>query len=188
MFRYRFVKKLSGAVMASALLCGCAGNNGAPDNSISSALSVLETVWNSYAEEERFFVVGGNQENAKEGAPAAFDVEKTEELESMFLVPKKEASSVEDAASMVHAMNTNVFSSVVFQIKEGVDIKSFMAMLEKEGSEKKWLCGAPEILSISQLNEDTISLTFGTEENVKKFVDILSSKYKDILTIQENIA
>ena len=76
---------LVGMVMAISL-AGCGGqsdaqNGGsAPDSSYTSAVQVLETVIDTYTEEQKFPIGGGDSENLTSEVPGAFDISKTEEL------------------------------------------------------------------------------------------------------------
>ena len=77
------MKKLTALVLAALLtlsLAACGKDNASPGNdqspAASSALNLLETVWNTYGEDEKFAAVGGDfsEANMKEDAPGVFDL------------------------------------------------------------------------------------------------------------------
>ena len=121
---------LVGMVMAISL-AGCGGqsdaqNGGsAPDSSYTSAVQVLETVIDTYTEEQKFPIGGGDSENLTSEAPGAFDISKTEELDMTLGLPESEAANIDDAASMVHMMNANTFTGAAYRLKSGVQVEEF---------------------------------------------------------------
>ena len=96
------------AVTACSLL-GCGGGNKGPESSAKpeepsyqDALQILTMVSDTYAENEKFPISGGDSANMTTDVPGSFDVSKKEELDMILALPESEASHIDDAASMVH--------------------------------------------------------------------------------------
>ena len=68
---------LSALLVLSLAACGDKNNaSGDKPAAPTSALNILETVWNTYGEDEKFAVAGGDfsEANAREDAPGVFDL------------------------------------------------------------------------------------------------------------------
>ena len=101
---------LLAAVMALSLVA-CSGNDTKTDEpsgdqaaEITSALSLLETVWNDYSDDEKFSVVGG--------APGVFDLSDRSLAEYHLVLP--ETAEVDEAASLIHMLNANTFTAAAY--------------------------------------------------------------------------
>ena len=93
------MKKLFALMLAAVMvlsLAACGGNDTKNDQpsgdrpaEITSALSLLETVWNDYGEDEKFAVVGGgpDAEQMVDGAPGAFDLTDRSLAEYQLVLP-----------------------------------------------------------------------------------------------------
>ena len=57
-------------------LCAC-GKTASKLEGVEAPVDILSTVWSSYAEEEKFFAMGGDMNNIVDNAPGAFDVADT---------------------------------------------------------------------------------------------------------------
>ena len=51
------------------------------------ALTLLNTVWDSYTDDEKFPAAGGDYEHSVDGAPGAFDISDTDNLTYLLSVP-----------------------------------------------------------------------------------------------------
>ena len=174
---------LVGMVMAISL-AGCGGqsdaqNGGsAPDSSYTSAVQVLETVIDTYTEEQKFPIGGGDSENLTSEVPGAFDISKTEELDMTLGLPESEAANIDDAASMVHMMNANTFTGAAYRLKSGVQVEEFSEAVKENVLAKQWMCGFPDKLVIATLGNYVVSV-YGDEELVNTFRDKLQAAYSD---------
>ena len=103
------MKKLFALLLVAALLVtlgACAAkepNNTASDSSATETvdpLTLLETVWNSFSEDEKFPAVGGDlsEENLKDGAPGKYVITDAAELDRVMGFPQTEVASVKAAA------------------------------------------------------------------------------------------
>ncbi len=164
-------------VMAFGMVA-CGGNNETKVEVPESALVLLETVWNSYAEEEKFFVMGGDasEENMKDGAPGKFNV-ADEGLTYTLLVPADQVANVTDAASMVHAMMPNNFTCGAFRVS---DAKAFAQAMHTAISSNQWMCGMPEHLLIATLGDEYVITAFGLADLMSTFESKLTAAYSGV--------
>ena len=71
------MKKLLATLLSAVLLlslAACAGAKTQETSDTIAPLDLLNTVWDSYAEDEKFFAIGGDfsEENTKENAPGTY--------------------------------------------------------------------------------------------------------------------
>ena len=91
------MKKLTALTLAAVLALGLAacGKNAekAPEAAgPETALELMNTVWESYPEEERFAIVGGDfdEANLTDGAPGVFGIEEADMLDNTLGFPTVE--------------------------------------------------------------------------------------------------
>lgn len=152
----------------------CNGGEKGPE----SALVLLETVWATYGEEEKFPAAGGdwNEENQKMDAPGKYGVEDTEALESTFAVDADNAALLSDGASLVHMMNANTFTAGAFLLKDSGNVKTFADALKEDLDARQWICGTPDKYVIAKVGGYVVS-AFGAADIVDNFVSKLQSSY-----------
>ena len=172
------------AVMLVASLAACGNNAGTAGNTEAkeavpaSALEILETVWGAYAEDDKFFVYGGNMgENVVENAPGKFDVTDTDGLTYTLLVPEAEQAKIDGAASMVHGMLANNFTCGVFHVTNAADAEAFAAAMKTAVNGNQWMCGMPEKLLITVIGGEYVLVAFGLEDAIKPFNEKLNTAY-----------
>ena len=151
---------LLSAVMAFSLT-GC-GNNKEPDkeqgtaSSYESALDVLNTVVDAYTEDDKFPMGGGDSEHLSMEGPAAFDVSKTEELDTSLGLPEEEAANIDDAASLVHMMNANTFTGAAYHVTEGTNMEDFAEAVKEHVLSRQWIVltafGADDLIETFKKN------------------------------------
>lgn len=154
------------AVMMGLALAGCggkdsSGNGGGEASKYGSALEVLNAVRGVYAEADMFAIYGGDQENAVMDEPGAFDISKTEELDLTLGLPASQASGIEDAASMVHMMNANIFTGAAYRLKEDTDRNTFVDEVKANILNRQWICGQPDTLIILKVDGEYVITAFG---------------------------
>ena len=95
---------LCAVLLLSLAACGSSAPADADDNAPASALELLETVWNSYSDDEKFPASGGDysEENMRDGAPGNFSMDDADLLDSSLGFPAAEAGKIDGAASLVH--------------------------------------------------------------------------------------
>lgn len=144
-----------------------------------SALEVLENIWNDYAEEEKFSVIGGNMENPVDGAPGNYDLAYAENMTYNLLVPAERLADVTEAASMIHMMNANTFTCGVFRLAEGVEIADFAGAMESAVMNNQWMCGFPETLVVASIGGEYVLVAFGVNDAMNPFQTHLDAVYPE---------
>lgn len=154
---------------------------------IKDAKELLATVWNSYEEDEKFAIAGGDmtEENMTEDAPGAFGITDADELDRMLGFPASDAEKIDDAASMMHMMNANTFTCGAYHLKNAEDVKTVAADLKENVMNRQWMCGFPDKLVVISVDDYLISV-FGNEELVNTFKDKLTQTYENAKVISED--
>ena len=149
------------------------------------SLEVLENVWELYEEEEKFPAMGGGYNQMVENAPGKVEITDAESLQSLLIVPEEDVALLDDAASMMHAMNANTFTSGVFRVKEKADVETFTDSLKKAILNNHWMCGFPEKLLMVQIGEQYVVSAFGNADILKNFETHLQEAYPAAKVIVE---
>lgn len=185
------MKKFLSAILALTLVLGltaCGGNAsqetvGVPaQEKPASALEILETVWAEYAEEEKFPVIGGSMAAPVDNAPGSFDL-ADENLPYLLLVPAEQMDNITEAASMIHAMNTNTFTCAAFRLADGVTAADFGAAMKDAVLNNQWMCGFPDSLLIRAFGDEYVVMAFGVNDAMGPFETHLTAAYPGMETI-----
>ena len=136
-----------------------------------SALEVLETIWAQFGDDEKFFVVGGDYENMVDGAPGK--ASNTDFFTGNLIVPADQTANITDAASMIHAMNANTFTSAAYAV---ADAQAFATAMQSAIQGNQWMCGFPEKLLIADLGGYVV-VVFGHGDAVSPFQAKLTAAY-----------
>lgn len=189
------MKKIISAVMAlllvlsfSACGAGVSGNAGASFDAeqpaVKSALELLETVWNSYADDEKFAAAGGDasEENMTMDGPGKFGVSDSAALDSTLGFPAGEADKIDDAASLLHMMNANTFTCGAFHVKDTSALDNVVESVRENILNRQWICGFPEKLVIVTVGDYVVSF-FGAGEIVDMFGEKLAAAYPTAETV-----
>ena len=121
----------------------------------------LRAVVDAYTDEERFAMYGGDREHAVMDAPGTFDVSQVQEMEDVLGLPSGLASDIEEAASMVHMMNGNVFTGAAYRLREGTDQDAFAQAVKTALLEKRWMCGQPDTMLVLSVDHVYVITAFG---------------------------
>lgn len=140
------------------------------------ALEILETVWGLYGEEDKFAAIGGDENNFVDGAPGIYDITNTETLMFGLLVPQGQIPHLQEAASLVHGMNSNVLSAAAFRLTEGTDLNAFATEMREAIQGNQWLCGFPDKLLVAVVGENYVVTAFG-QEPLETFAAKLKQAY-----------
>ena len=148
-------------------------------------LDLLNTVWGSYADDEKFAVSGGDSENMVLDAPGKIVLENIEKgtLDWLFCFPEDYTDKIDGAASLMHMMNANTFTCGAFHVKKAEDITGLAAALRDNMQARQWMCGFPDKLVVIQLDQYVIPM-FG-KTPVDTFRDKLLSAYPDAVILHE---
>ena len=143
------------------------------------ALSILENIWNLYAEDEKFAVIGGNMESPVDGAPGNYDMAYAENLTYNLLVPEAEIVNIDEAATMIHMMNANTFTCGVVHLVEGTDAEAFAQTMHDAIQGNMWMCGFPETLTIAVIDGEYVLIAFGVNDAMTPFKARFQGAYAD---------
>ncbi len=172
------------SVMAASLAgCGGSGNNNAGGSGSEVAVEdtqkqavdygtpedVLNKIWGTYEEGDKFAIGGGDSANMTMDTPGAFDVANTEELDVTLGLPAAEAANITEAASMLHMMNANTFTGACYKLADGTDVTAFTNAVKENIMARQWMCGMPDKLLIINVNDSYVLTAFGAAGNIDTF-------------------
>ena len=118
------MKKFLAMLLAVLTVCSfaaCAAKpaeNDTADVEIADALTLLNTVWASYTDDEKFPAAGGDYDEANmtDGAPGKVGLADASSVEYLVSVPADVVSKFDDAASLFHMMNLNTFTCGAYRL------------------------------------------------------------------------
>lgn len=159
------------AAVASIASCGkkneTTGTNPDANGDVSgaeSALALLNTVWSSYSDSERFPASGGDEANLNFEGPGKFATDSAEMLDGVLGLPTSLAGKVDDAASLIHAMNANTFTCGVFRFKNASDASASAGEIKENILSRRWMCGFPDTVLIMSAPGGYIIAVWGINE------------------------
>ena len=147
-----------------------------PAAAADEALTILNAIWNTYSDEEKFPAAGGDSEHAVDGAPGSFDASNADSLSYLLTFPADDASLIDSAASLVHMMNLNTFTCGAFHVADANNVARLADDLRTTIQAKRWMCGFPDKLVIVTVGQSVLSV-YGNEELVNTFRDKLLASY-----------
>ena len=173
-------------VMALSLAACGTKDGGQADNADAPAdsLTILNKVWESYTDDEKFPAAGGDYEHSVDDAPGAFDLSDADNLSYMLTVPAEDASLIDDAASLMHMMNMNTFTCGAMRVTNSDDVTKLADDLRDAIQGKQWMCGFPDKLVIATLGNYVISM-YGDADLIDTFRDKLLAAYTDTSVVYD---
>ena len=163
------MKKIISVLLIAMLVLsvvGCA--KGSQTSAYADSKEVLTTVWSAFAQADKFPVGGGDSENFVADGPGNFDITKTEELDVSLALPASQTANIEEAASMMHMMNSNMFTGAAYKVKEGTDVQAFANEYKTGINTRQWMCGFPEKFVVIEVGNFVIT-AFGNSQNIENF-------------------
>ena len=148
---------LCAVLLLSLCACGSKKEEAPAAPQIESATALLDTVWQSYAEEEKFPCAGGDLDHANMEGPGEYAVGSAEALDASFGIPAAEAAAVTEAASLMHMMNLNTFTAGAFRLADGTDKAAFAESVKANVLQRQWICGFPDTLVIIGVGDYAVS-------------------------------
>ena len=178
------MKKFLAMLLAVLTVCSfaaCAAKpaeNDTADVEIADALTLLNTVWASYTDDEKFPAAGGDYDEANmtDGAPGKVGLGDASSVEYLVSVPADVVSKFDDAASLFHMMNLNTFTCGAYRLKDAADVDSVAAAIKEYVMGKQWMCGFPDKLIVVSVGNYIVEC-FGAEDLVNTFRDKLAAAY-----------
>ena len=155
-----------------------------PAAAVDDALTILNAIWNTYSDEEKFPAAGGDSEHAVDGAPGSFDASNADSLSYLLTFPADDASLIDSAASLVHMMNLNTFTCGAFHVADANNVARLADDLRTTIQAKRWMCGFPDKLVIVTVGQSVLSV-YGSEELVNTFRDKLLASYSAAIAVYD---
>lgn len=189
----RILFGLIAAIMAvSVAACGnkeTTGNRETVKVEISSSADALNNVFKTYAEDEKFMMMGGDMNKGVMGEAASFDLADAPAVESTLHISEAMIAKLDDAASGIHAMNANTFTGVAFDLKAGEDAKAFADELKDSVLATQWMCGFPEKLVIYTINDEYVVYAVGAADLMESFTNKVSTVYGEaaVKVVDQNV-
>lgn len=173
------MKKIIAITLALTLLfafAACGGSKTPTDANTQSdateaytnATEVLVSVYDAIAEDKKFGVVGGDENNQSFEGPAKYSVELADELANAFALPATQAENLEDAATALHEQMTNNFSGAAYILKADADAKTFADEYVAGLNGRQWMCGLPEKYVVISAGNCVLT-AFGLADNIESF-------------------
>lgn len=155
-----------------------------------SAVEILSNIWALYPAEEQFPVSGGNMEYHFEqmekdenymppNAPGVYDMAYAENLPYLLYIPEAEMANVDEAATMIHAMLANNFSSGVVHVKAGTDVNAMATAIKDNLAQTQWICGTPDQMLVAVVAGEYVLIAFGINDAMNPFVTCVGEAYPD---------
>lgn len=188
------MKKILALILAALMICtlvACGGKgdennanetknelNEAPKlEGVEAPVDILNAIWATYGENEMFFAMGGDIDNAVNNAPGKFNIENKDYVVSQLVCPEAALAMVDGAASLMHAMNANTFTGAAYSIKDGSDASAFITAMKTAIQGNQWMCGFPEKVLTAKVTDDYVVVAFGNGEIIETFKNKLTAKY-----------
>ena len=161
-----------------------------PVDYAAAAVEILQNVWDLYPEDEQFFVSGGNMEYHIEqmekdenymppNGPGVYDLAYAENLPYLLYIPEAEMSNVDGAATMIHGMLANNFSSGVVHVKAGTDVTAMANAIKDNLAQTQWICGTPDQMLVAVVGGEYVLVAFGVNDAMNPFVTRVGESYPD---------
>ena len=141
------------------------------------AVTLLNNVYALFGEDERFPATGGDfsSDEIIEGA-GKFGLEEPEALDSVVGYPAAEIAKIDSAASLMHMMNANTFTSGAYHAAAGTDIAALAEAIRANIQSRMWCCGFPDKLIVATVDDYVIS-AFGKNFAIDAFTKHLAEAY-----------
>lgn len=185
------MKKYVALLMALSMMISmtACGENKKTEEAKASAFTsgeeILNKVFESYKDDEKFPVSGGDADNYVEDKAASFDLSKTEELDFLLGISGEQAGKMDAAATLTHMMNSNTFTAAVYHIKSDTDMDALAQSIVDGLANKQWVCGQPQTLVAIAMDKEYLAVCFGQDDLVQNFKTRTAEVIKDSKVIAE---
>lgn len=170
------------AIIFALGMVGCAanGNGQGTAEAAGNPLDVLNKVWDSYTDDEKFPAAGGDmsEANMTDDAPGNVALDDADTVAYLTSFPADMVDKLDAAASLMHMMNANTFTCGAFHVTSKDDVETVASDLRDAIQSKQWMCGFPDKLVIFTYDQYVVSL-YGDEELVNTFRDKFTATYSD---------
>jgi len=154
------------------------------------SVSILNDVWSTYGENDKFYGMGGDMNNMVENAPGLFSLEDKEALAATLLVKDDAAGMIDEAASLVHGMNLNVFTGASFHLTDAANKQVFADAMKNNILNNQWMCGSPDQYVIYSVYDEYVVVAFGAVDVMNVFKANFAAVHGDAVEVlyEENVA
>ena len=152
----------------------------APAVDANAATEVLDAIWQAIPEDSSFFVMGGDMNAMVSDGAGNYSLED-EGLTYSLYVPADQVANLTCASSLMHGMIANNFTCGLYQVSG--DAAAFADAMKASIGSAQWICGQPEKLLISVINEEFVLVAFGINDALAPFEAALSTVYADANTL-----
>lgn len=135
----------------------------------SQSAKILGDIWAQYAEDERFTCYGGTVESAVNDGPGDLDMKAKDELTSKYLIPEERLYELSEGASLVHMMNSNIFTAVVVKITDDGTPEDLASGWRDRIQSNQWICGQPDRLILVRVDDSHLLMAFGAADVMTVF-------------------
>lgn len=187
----RIICALLAVVMVVALAaCGTAPEDDTNKVTIESPVALLDGVWSTFAEEEKFPVMGGDFEAAVNDAAGEFNISDVENATATLHITEDSLKLVDKVATITHAMNANTFSAAAYHLADATNAEALVNSLKDSIKSTQWMCGFPDTLIIYTVAEEYVVAAFGNAEAIESFKTKLATVYGEsaTLNVEESLA
>ena len=152
-----------------------------------SALEIMDKIWASYSDEDKFPIFGGDtsEENLNPEGPGKYSLDDPAVMENALTFPAASIGKIDEAATLVHLMNSNTFTGAAYHLVNGGDADALASELENLITTRVWLCGAPQKLVIARV-DNCLVVAYGTDDLVNGFVSHLTAEFDSAEIVCEN--
>ena len=168
------------AVIMVVALAAC-GTNGSKEDenkvTIESPVALLDGVWGTFAEEEKFPVMGGDFEAAVNDAAGEFNISDVENATATLHITEDSLKLVDKVGTITHAMNANTFSAAAYHLADAANAETLVNSLKDSIKSTQWMCGFPDTLIIYTVAENYVVAAFGNAEAIENFKTKLATVY-----------
>lgn len=185
------MKKLISIFMAALValsLTACAAKPAETQTAdITDALTLLNTVWAQYDESDKFPAAGGDysEENMTDGAPGKIGLDNLSDAGYLTSLPESVLEQADDAASLMHMMNTNSFTCGVVRLADAEAATAAAAEAKSAILAKQWMCGFPDKLVVATVGQYLVSV-YGLNDLVDTFCAKLQAAYPQTTIVSED--
>jgi len=189
-------KKLMCVVLAAVMVLGLIGcgkketkEEAAVKTPVASSDELLNKVWETFGDDRKFPAMGGDFSNPVDNAAGIFNIADTENLTYMLYIPAENVGMIDEAASLIHAMNTNTFTGAAFHLTDAANADTLVQALKNNITTTQWMCGFPDKLAIYTVNGEYVVSAFGNAEIMDNFKAKLTEVYGEgaVLEVEENL-
>ena len=154
------------------------------------AVSILVDVWAVYGENDKFYGMGGDANNMVENAPGAFSLEDKDALAATLLVQADAAGMIDEAASLVHGMNLNIFTGGAYHLTDAANMQAFADAMKNSILNNQWMCGSPDQYVIYSVNGEYAVVAFGAVDVMNVFKQNFTSVHGENaeVVVEGNVA